>query len=231
MSQRIPRLVDEALDRAGLGHLRRTRSFLANTGDGVVFGFPTTHLPSFLWPFLNVLQDVLGTHAARGGGPRVRLRAVVHVGPLPGSGDPGAPGDGDGNGIARNEAHRLLDAQPLRQALAESDAETTHLAVIISQRVYQDVVLGGYTALPPKRCTEVVATVEGKEFQQPAWLYVPSPSGNLLVPPREPGPARTDCPPPELLDEIDRSVSALGSVCGQMGDALATYLRTRGGHP
>ncbi|MFF3019501.1 hypothetical protein [Streptomyces sp. NPDC057939] len=183
VSRLIPQLVDQALERAGLHQLRDAQRFPANTGDGVVFGFDPVHLPFVLWPFLGVLDDVLGSYNRQAVGPRIRLRASIHVGPLPDGDEPG-----DGNGTARNDMHRLLDSLPVKAILAAASEEVTHLAAIVSERVYEDVVLGAYTGLHPDRCVEVSATVEGKNFAQRAWLYVPSPSGNLVragIQPRE----------------------------------------------
>ncbi|MEV8397246.1 hypothetical protein [Streptomyces niveus] len=183
VSQLIPELVDQALEQAGLHELRDSKRFPANTGDGVVFGFDPALLPFVLWPFLGVLDDILGAYNRQSVGPRIRLRASVHVGPLPDADNPG-----DGNGTARNDTHRLLDSRPVKAIMAAASEEVTHLAAVISQRVYEDVVLGAYTGLHPDRCVEVPATVEGKNFAQRAWLYVPSPSGNLVqagVRPRE----------------------------------------------
>ncbi|MEU9253437.1 hypothetical protein AB0D66_16490 [Streptomyces sp. NPDC048270] len=175
VSQLIPQLVEQALERSGLHQLRDAQRFPANTGDGVVFGFDPVHLPFVLWPFLGVLDGVLGSYNRQAVGPRIRLRASIHVGPLPDGGEPG-----DGNGTARNDMHRLLDSRPVKAILAAASEEVTHLAAIVSDRVYEDVVLGAYTGLHPDRCVEVAATVEGKNFAQRAWLYVPSPSGNLV---------------------------------------------------
>ncbi|MFJ5673991.1 hypothetical protein [Streptomyces sp. NPDC093097] len=175
VSQLIPELVDQALEQAGLHKLRDAKRFPANTGDGVVFGFDPAFLPFVLWPLLGVLDDILGAYNTQYVGPRIRLRASVHVGPLPDADNPG-----DGNGTARNDTHRLLDSRPVKAILAAASEQVTHLAAVISQRVYEDVVLGGYTGLHPDRCVEVPATVEGKDFSQRAWLYVPSPSGNLV---------------------------------------------------
>ncbi|MFF2012592.1 hypothetical protein ACFVWY_26450 [Streptomyces sp. NPDC058195] len=183
VSQLIPELVDRALDRADLHELRAAKRFPANTGDGVVFGFDPALLPFVLWPFLGVLDDTLGAYNRQSVGPRIRLRASVHVGPVLDT-----DGPGDGNATARNDTHRLLDSRPVKAILAAASEEVTHLAAVISQRVYEDVVLGAYTRLHPDRCVEVPATVEGKPFVQRAWLYVPSPSGNLVqagVLPRE----------------------------------------------
>lgn len=183
VSRLIPELVDQALERAGLHDLRDAKRFPANTGDGVVFGFDPAFLPFVLWPFVQVLDETLGAYNQQSVGPRIRLRASVHVGPLPDAGEPG-----DGNGTARNDTHRLLDSRPVKAILAAASEQVTHLAAIISDRVYEDVVLGAYTGLHPERCIEVPATVEGKNFAQRAWLYVPSPSGSLVragVPVRE----------------------------------------------
>ncbi|WP_329560093.1 hypothetical protein OG711_21575 [Streptomyces uncialis] len=187
VSELIPQLVDTALERAGLHELRDAKRFPASTGDGVIFGFDPVHLPFVLWPFLGVLDEVLGAYNQQSVGPQVRLRASVHVGPLPDDGRPG-----DGNGTARNDTHRLLDARAVKAILAEGSEQVTHLAAIISERVYEDVVLGAYTRLHPDRCVEVAATVDGKNFSRRAWLYVPSPSGNLVragvLPREEPAP-------------------------------------------
>ncbi|MGK5643220.1 hypothetical protein ACSNOK_33770, partial [Streptomyces sp. URMC 126] len=88
-------------------------------------------------------------------------------------------GPGDGNGTPRNDTHRLLDSRPVRAILAASSESITQVAAILSQRVFEDAVLSGYTRRHPDQFIEVPATVEGKNFQQRAWLYVPAPSGNL----------------------------------------------------
>jgi hypothetical protein len=63
---------------------------------------------------------------------------------------------------------RLVNSQPVRRALAVTDA---NLAVILSRRVYADVVLGGHTQLPPAAFREV--PVREKELAEEAWLRVP----------------------------------------------------------
>lgn len=219
VSELIPQLVDFALEKADLAGLRDAKRFPASTGDGIVFGFDPAELPFVLWPFLHVLDRVLGEYNVTSVGPRIRLRASVHVGPLP---DSGAPGDG--NGTARNDTHRLLDSRPVKAMLAAASEQTTHLAAIISDRVYEDAVLGGYTRLLPDHCTEVPATVEGKTFAQRAWLYVPSPSGNLLsagVPATAPASAGTPETPPTPAPQIARyqgNSQQVGDGAAVMGD-------------
>ncbi|MEU5052767.1 hypothetical protein [Streptomyces sp. NPDC021096] len=171
----IPQLLEHALDRAGLRQLWEEQRFANNTGDGFVFGFDPVALPRVIHPFLGELQEVLTDYNIHATGTRrLRLRASLHVGPLPDGGSPG-----DGNGTPRNDTHRLLDSRPVRAILAASSESITQVAAILSQRVFEDAVLSGYTRRHPDHFIEVAASVEGKSFQQLAWLYVPAPSGNL----------------------------------------------------
>ncbi|MEV5239631.1 hypothetical protein AB0K89_11040 [Streptomyces cinnamoneus] len=195
----IPQLLRQTLERAGLGELWKDQRFANHTGDGFVFGFDPTALPRVIHPFLNELQELLTDYNihATATGP-LRLRVSLHVGPLPDSGDPG-----DGNGTPRNDTHRLLDSKPVKAILASS-GNITQVAAIVSQRVFEDAVLSGYTRLHPDRFIEVPATVEGKNFQQRAWLHVPAPSGSLYdrrilgedTPPDDAQPSTGEAPTP-----------------------------------
>jgi hypothetical protein len=176
----IPKLVGLAFAKAGLAEVWDDPSFFGPTGDGFAVGVPTRVLPYLVHPFFAELQQVLARHneSVRYGEPQIRLRASLHVGPLPLHPTDLALG---GNGTPRNETHRLLDSQPVRAILAAASPEVTYLAVVVSDRVYEDVVLAGYAGRHPKHFVDVSATVTGKEFAQRAWLYVPEPSGNLLL--------------------------------------------------
>ncbi|MFC9293386.1 hypothetical protein ACFTWH_20050 [Streptomyces sp. NPDC057011] len=215
----MPALVDRALRAAGLAELARAKRFPAHTGDGIAFGLPTALLPFVVWPFVDRLQDALTEHNARTDSRfGLRLRMSVHVGPLPDTGHAG-----DGEGTARNDTHRLLDSEPVKEALARSSAAVTPLAAVFSQRVYEDVILSGFAGLHPDRCVRVEAVVPGKAFRQPAWLYVPSPSGDLLgdglrrtdgvAPARDEAPAAA--PKPTLgTQHVGHGVAVMGSVSG-----------------
>ncbi|ARQ69988.1 hypothetical protein [Streptomyces marincola] len=217
VSMVITELVDRALTAAGLTELRDTKSFPNNTGDGIVFGFDPRHLPFVVFPFLRTLDGLLGRHNGQYVSPRLRLRASVHVGPLP---------EADGNGTARNDTHRLLDSRPVKAILAMPGSEhTTHLAAILSQRVYEDVVLGGYAGLGPDHFIEVPATVDGKPFAQRAWLHIPSPSGHLLrhgilstiEESAEPAPAAPEPPRPAApgpTQNVEQGYAIIGDVQG-----------------
>ncbi|MFF7192771.1 hypothetical protein ACFZAM_03530 [Streptomyces sp. NPDC008079] len=217
VSELIPELVDRALEKAELKDLRDAKRFPASTGDGIVFGFDPIHLPYVLWPFLPVLDEILGQYNSSEVGPRIRLRASVHVGPVP---DADAPGDG--NGTPRNDTHRLLDSRQVKAMLANASEQTTHVVAILSNRVYEDAVIGGYTQLHPDRCTEVPATVDGKNFAQRAWLYVPSPSGNLLS---AGVPAREELKEAPSADSADAAVGAPAASATPGVPPAATYHR------
>lgn len=175
ISQVIPQLLQQAFERAGAADVWKDQRFPASTGDGYVFGFDPAWMPFVIHPWLHTLQDVLTEFTVHStGAVRIRLRVSLHIGPLPDSG-----GQFDGNGTPRNDTHRLLDSRPVKAILAASNENVTHVAAILSDRCYQDAVASGYTGRHPDHFIEVPATVEGKRFDQRAWLYVPAPSGNL----------------------------------------------------
>ncbi|GLF92930.1 hypothetical protein [Streptomyces yaizuensis] len=175
ISRAVVQLLETSLRRAGLGEIWEDRRFPASTGDGYVFGFDPAFLPFVVHPWLHTLQDVLTEFRVHSlGAAPIRLRVSLHVGPLPDSGD-----DFDGNGTPRNDTHRLLDSRPVKAVLAASGENVTHVAAILSDRCFQDAVAGGWTGRHPDHFIEVPATVEGKSFEQRAWLYVPAPSGRL----------------------------------------------------
>ncbi|MFE6748732.1 hypothetical protein ACFVGM_22975 [Kitasatospora purpeofusca] len=176
ISRAIPELLEESFVRADLAEVWDDRRFPASTGDGYVFGCDPAWMPFVIHPWLNTLQEMLEEFNLHTWGTvGMRLRVGLNIGPLSDRGR-----DFDGNGTARNDTHRLLDSRPVKDALATSRASVTHVAAILSDRCYQDAVLGGYTGRHPDRFLEVSATVEGKPFEQRAWLFVPSPSGDLL---------------------------------------------------
>ncbi|RGD56969.1 hypothetical protein DR950_03435 [Kitasatospora xanthocidica] len=175
ISANVPQLLRLSFERAGLGEVWKDRRFPNSTGDGYVFGFDPAWMPFLIHPWLNTLQEVLtefNVHSV--GTVRIRLRVSLNIGPLPDDG-----GEFDGNGTPRNDTHRLLDSRPVKAMLAASNESITQVAAILSDRCYQDAVAGGFTGRHPDHFIEVPATVEGKRFDQRAWLYVPTPSGNL----------------------------------------------------
>ncbi|MFJ5232367.1 hypothetical protein ACIQBJ_21035 [Kitasatospora sp. NPDC088391] len=194
----IGRLTDEALSRAGLDAVRENKLFLRDRGDGFAFGCSPKHLPELLDQFLPELQAVLAHHNVQHGSRQLRLRAAITCGPLPAEGL-----SSDGYGTARNEAHRLVDAAALKWAMAQASPNATHLGVIVSDRVYQDVVVDRYCTLHPDQFVRITATVPGKTFRAVAWIHVPAPSGGLLTVPSAP-----PCGPPEAAGRVPAAPGA-----------------------
>lgn len=176
LSATIITVLGEAMARCGLDSVWQDRRAGQSTGDGYLLGTPPENLPGLIFPFLDSLQDVLtdtdvelrNLDRTR----RLRLRVSIHVGVVPEAGDEIR----DLKSGPTNDTFRLLDSPPVREALATSDPDVTHVAAILSQRAFEDAVLAGYTELPASRFTRVVADVTGKDFSAPAWLYVPRPS-------------------------------------------------------
>jgi hypothetical protein len=181
LADAIPDVLALAFERAGLAHVWRTALFPHGTGDGFGLGFDTRHLPAVVMRFFDTLQEVLAERDTRfsDGARRVRLRmrASLNVGPVL---DPG-PGTGSAAAIggAVITTHRLLDAPEVRDLLTRSDPGQTFLAVVLSQRVFEDVLLTEYARLPPSLL--VARRVEVKEYTGTVHLYVPRPSGDLLT--------------------------------------------------
>ena len=80
-------------------------------------------------------------------------------------------------------ACRLLDAEPLRVALRHARG---NLAVIVSDRVYRDIVLPGYRQLDPATYHPVEVAV--KSTRATAWIHVPGSHLPLTAGDRAEGP-------------------------------------------
>lgn len=175
LARRLPQTLEEAFARSGLDFSRV--KFPDQIGDEYVAGLDYHKLPHLIHPLLDRLQDVLAELDAEvgGHGPRMRLRASIHIGPLPGEDDPDRPA---GIGRTMNDLHRLLDADSVRDALHQTDPDTTFVAAVISPHAYEDAILTGACALRPSLLTEIPVHV--KQFTGTAWLYVPQPSGQAL---------------------------------------------------
>lgn len=200
LSAAVQEVLRVALERCGHLRIWEQRRFPQGTGDGYLFGVFPEMLPFLLSPFLNALHETLtekdDSLRAINRGTRLRLRVSVNVGPVPDSGDELR----DRIGHPMNTTFRLLDSSPVKNALKQSNPDVTLMAVIVSQRVFDDVIRAGYTpALHPDQLEQVTAEVPGKDFAEPAWLYVPRPSrlssgghgdtsGAPAEPPRRPDP-------------------------------------------
>lgn len=122
---------------------------------------------------------------------------------------------------------RLVGCQPLRQALAA--VPDANLAVILSRRVYTELVLGGHTQLRPTSFRRV--TVSEKELTDEAWLRVPGADVHQLQLVPEPAsgalaeraPARRELPDMNrggqvVVNEFTAEVNASHGVIGIRND-------------
>ncbi|GAA4200888.1 hypothetical protein GCM10022252_54770 [Streptosporangium oxazolinicum] len=212
LSARIPDVLKTAFDRCGIPEVWAQRRFPQATGDGYVFGVRPKHLPFLIDPLLHRLQEVLWEEApslrSRNRKLGLRLRVSVHVGPVPDEGDELR----DRIGTPTIDTFRLLDSTSLREALRGGQPDITLLGAIVSQRVFDDVVKAGYTGLHPSEFRPVTADVPGKDFVQPAWIYIPKRSYDDGEPaPRPRGTA------PEPVGPVGGSTTAFH---GDVGNAI-----------
>jgi hypothetical protein len=171
MHTEIRCVIETACERSGLAEAWKAVRFLQSTGDGVLAVLPLDAMVSLIHPFIDHLQNVLAESARdlRARGLSLRLRVAVHYGLV----DDEHPVTA-GISTATNDVCRLLECEPLRAALRDSDPDITFVAVIASSEAFEMFVRGGHTGLKPSQFTPVRAKV--KQFDRPAFLYVPTPS-------------------------------------------------------
>jgi hypothetical protein len=137
--------------------------YVEDRGDGALMAIPPRADTSVL---VTTLIDRLRAEVRRHNHVSVptaqlRLRVAVHTGVV----------HFDGNGLvgtAVNLAFRLLEAEQLKLTLSETGAD---LALIVSIRVYDDVIRHGLGLVDPSEYQRVVIDV--KETVMPAWIMVP----------------------------------------------------------
>jgi hypothetical protein len=146
---RLKEVLDRAAARTGLVRadwLRQPR------GDGELAVLPAgSDVSRVVADFSHEVAEEL----KRGSGPRLRLRIAMHHGALTTSVF-GPIGD------ALVVACRLLDAESTREALARHPAED--VVVVVSQRLYEDVVATRFRGLRPDRFRPVTERVKGRTY-------------------------------------------------------------------
>lgn len=204
------RLLSAAADAAGLSRRSWHRQ---GSGDGEVALLPPAEPEGLvLDEFVRAIGLLLlrYNHDHRPD-DRIRLRLAVDHGPvrLAANGFAGRPV------VA---VCRLVNAQVVRAALAAARAD---LAVVVSSRIYTDLVLGGHTSVLPADFRLV--SVQEKEFRESAWLRVPGVDvhGLDLGDPAEPAPTEPAptapvpaTPRQDVVNTITGPVSAPGGVFG-----------------
>lgn len=182
LSAAVQEVLASAFSRSGHPEMWEQRRFPQSTGDGYLLGVSPEMVPFLIHPLLDSLHEVLlekdESLRAIDRSLRLRLRVSINIGPVPDSGDERR----DRIGTPMNATFRLLDCTALRTALRQSNPDITLLAAIVSQRIFDDVIRGGYVpAMHPDRLEQVTAEVPGKDFAEPAWIYIPRPSHSTGV--------------------------------------------------
>lgn len=144
-------------------------------------------------PLVHELAARLRAHN-RTAGPstRIRVRAALHAG------DVRVGPHGEVSGRPLEVLARLLDAGPVRTALARAP-EAVCVALVVSPHFYDETVPHGYPGIDPEAFREVAVKV--KEHTSAAWLHLPghpdpAPEPDPAPAP-EPAPAPAPAPDPE----------------------------------
>jgi hypothetical protein len=141
-------------------------------GDGIILLVPpATSAVTIAGQFMRALDAVLAEKAVIfSDAHRMRFRVALHQG-LCQQDETGWAGE------AINTACRLIDAQPLRDAL--SAAPEARMALVVSDEIYRGVIRHGYRLIDPAAFARVA--ISAKELvDETAWINVPGrsyPSG------------------------------------------------------
>lgn len=169
-------VLDQAAGRAGLDRSTWERQ---PAGDGELSVLPPGEPELELIvvdDFVRELHNALANHNHdRAMDARLRLRLAIHHGVA-------VPADNGFSGQGIITVSRLVDGPPVKAALEiVPDAQ---LAVVLSERVFADVVVQRQTSLSPTDFRRV--TVRNKEFVEPAYLYLPRHDVRSISLPEEP---------------------------------------------
>ncbi|WP_147449562.1 hypothetical protein [Actinomadura pelletieri] len=166
-------LLHRAMRTAGLDE--RFCEPIEDRGDGVlVLVQPTDEVPRsrLLDPFIPELARLLaGYNAALPDADRpahrLRMRAVVHAGDV-------LRDDHGLFGAEIDAAIRLLDADAVRSALRQASAP---LALVVSQQIYEAIVIHGYSGLCPQTYHRAVE-INVCGLTRYGWIHIPA-TGDL----------------------------------------------------
>ncbi|MFI9363626.1 hypothetical protein ACIG5E_21625 [Kitasatospora sp. NPDC053057] len=174
---------------------------LEDRGDSVMALIsPTVPKPRLLHALINETPTLLhANNRLSAASARVRLRIVLASGEVAVQELGGALGGAVGWDL--NQAFRLLDSTPLRDALRHRDGPCV---LGVSDALYQGIVRHGHGGLLPEAFHRV--TVQGKEGDFPAWLHgepaptpvgAPSATPAAAAPIAQPAPAPAAAPVPQ----------------------------------
>jgi hypothetical protein len=242
----LDHMVDLAAEAVGISRKLWAR---LDGGDGELAILPAdvdllAAVRQFISELTIQLIDHNEAHSAR---TQIRLRVAMHS-------DVVTESMGGYAGPALVVLRRLLDSQPVRQALA--DVPELHLAQIISESLFHRAVVPELGGLRPEQFHKVEVHIPAKKFQQTAYLYLPgdhhyTPPGRTPRPPEKPArasgfdlqvrvpvrtpphdttptvtPPRTE-PKPELGDELRRSLHRVRESLARDAITDADHLTTQ----
>jgi len=161
MREELYRILAQAFDGSGIPW---TACFSEDRGDGVlVIVSPGIGATGIIDPLPERLCSLIRRHNhVSSAAARIQLRAAAHLGPV----------HHDGHGFVGTDVDflfRMLDARPLRHALASAEAD---LALIVSDYVHRNLVSRHPSLVSPAAFRRVRFQV--KHTRARAWTYVPS---------------------------------------------------------
>jgi hypothetical protein len=160
MHEELYRVLQRAFDGSGIPW---ADCFCEDRGDGVLIVVPpAVPIKGLIDPLPERLRSLIRRHnhvssVAAG----IQVRAAAHIGPV----------EHDGHGFVGTDINllfRMLDAQPLKTALAGSGAE---LALIVSDYVYRNLVCRYPSLVSPDAFRP--ARFQVKYTRARAWTYLP----------------------------------------------------------
>ncbi|MET8461562.1 hypothetical protein ABZ422_20050 [Micromonospora zamorensis] len=181
-------VVRTALTEAGLDPARIDQE---DRGDGILMVDPDVSVLALAGRFVRELDYGLREKARTSSAiARIRLRVAIHQGMC--------EHDGEGwVGAAVNTTARLVDAPPLKAALAA--AERVNLALIVSRQVFDEVIRHDYRSIDSSTFERVA--IDAKELRgETAWIQVPGysyPPGVMAAPTAAPTSTEPKKPKPK----------------------------------
>jgi hypothetical protein len=135
---------------------------MTDTGDGIRLIFPPAVSPiPVLAHFICDLTAALRVQQENRPDARFRLRVAVDMGLV--------HRDHGWHGSPLVMCSRLCDAQPVRRVLRS--IEQANLVLVVSSRVYDEVVRHGYDGIDPAAYSKI--EIREKETSTSAWINVP----------------------------------------------------------
>jgi class 3 adenylate cyclase len=160
LHEELYEVLERAFDASGIPW---ARCFHEDRGDGALIVVPPdVASKGIIDPLPERLRSLIRRHnhvSCQAAG--IQLRAAAHIGPV----------EHDGHGFVGTDINllfRMLEARPLRKALAGSGAE---LALMVSEDVYRSLVCRCPSLVSPYAFQRVRFQV--KQTRGRAWIYLP----------------------------------------------------------